>query len=342
MKKFLKYILLTVISLVFWGCEKEPFTLSGMIEDHFFLKSGNQHMPITVAGNVDSKKFIFIIHGGPGGNGLDYRDAQIKELVEKEFVVVYWDQRFAGNTQGNGGNVDITEFRKDIKNILLLLSNKYGSDIEIYLLGHSWGGFLAPYFLVDGDNQKLVNGWIQVGGAHNYNLNDSLTREMLINYGEAELAAGNNTTDWNEIVDWCKENGFQGAENSSKLNQFAHSAEELFEDITQPESYPDLNKILADARLSKWANGITSGKKKIDGPTFQNPNSDQLFKVKLPTLLLWGKYDFVCPPELAEDIEKNIGSSDVNKIIYATSGHSPMVNEPDKFWSDLVEWVRTH
>lgn len=342
MKKFVKYILLTAISLVFWGCEKEPFTLSGMIEDHFFLKSGNQHMPITVAGNVDSKKFIFIIHGGPGGNGLDYRDAQIKDLVEKEFVVVYWDQRFAGNTQGNGGNVDITEFRKDIKNLLLILKNKYGPDIEIYMLGHSWGGFLAPYFLVDGDNQKMVNGWIQVGGAHNYNLNDSLTREMLISYGEAELATGNNAKDWNEIVDWCKENGFQGAENSSKLNQFARGAEELFEDITVPESSPDLKKILADARLSKWSNGITSGNKKIDGPTFQNPNSDQLFKVKLPTLLLWGKYDFVCPPELAKDIEKNIGSSDVKKIIYSTSGHSPMVNEPEKFWTDLVEWVRIH
>jgi pimeloyl-ACP methyl ester carboxylesterase len=109
-----------------------------------------------------------------------------------------------------------------------------------------------------------------------------------------------------------------------------------------PESSVDFKKILADARLSKWSNGITSGKKSIDAPTFQNPNSDQLFKVKLPTLLLWGKYDFVCPPELAEDIEKYIGSSDVEKIIYSTSGHSPMMNEPDKFWSDLVEWVRTH
>jgi hypothetical protein len=75
--------------LASWGCEKDPFTLSGMAEDHFFLKSGNQHMPITVVGNVDSKKFIIIIHGGPGGNGLDYRDAYIKDLVEKEFVVVY-------------------------------------------------------------------------------------------------------------------------------------------------------------------------------------------------------------------------------------------------------------
>ena len=86
------------------------------------------------------------------------------ELVEKAFVVVYWDQRFAGNTQGNGGNVDITEFRKDIKNILLLLSNKYGSDIEIFMFGHSWGGFLAHYFLIDGYNLKLGNGWIQFGG----------------------------------------------------------------------------------------------------------------------------------------------------------------------------------
>ena len=45
---------------------------------------------------------------------------------------------------------------------------------------------------------------------------------------------------------------------------------------------------------------------------------------------------------LDEVMEKNIGSSDVKKIIYSTSGHSPMMNEPDKFWTDLVEWVRIH
>lgn len=342
MKKNLLAIAISITALFFWGCQKESVTLSGMAEDHFFLKSGNQHMPITVAGNVDSKKFIVIIHGGPGGNGIAYRDNYAKELVEKEFAVVYWDQRFAGNTQGNGGNTDIAEFRKDIKKLLLLLGSKYGLDNNFYLFAHSWGGFLAPYFLVDGDNQEMVKGWIQIGGAHNYHLNDSLTREMLLHYGNIELAAGNNSSDWNEIVDWCNQNGFEGLENASLLNGFAHRAEGLIQAVAEPEFSLDFEQIQANAFLSEWSNGIASAIREIDNPTYTNPNTDQLFKIQLPTLLLWGKYDFVCPPELADDIENYIGSSDVEKISYSNSGHSPMNNEPIKFWEDVIEWVKTH
>lgn len=330
---------IAVITLLFLGCGKDPFTTKGIAEDFFFLKSGNQHMPVTVAGNVDSRKFVVIIHGGPGGNGLDYRDKQAKALAEKEFAVVYWDQRFAGNSQGNGGNTDILEFRADIKKLLLILRSKYGSDIELYLLGHSWGGFLAPYFLVDGANHAMVNGWIQVGGAHNYRLNDSLTREMLLRYGHMELAAGNNTSTWTEMVNWCNQNGFEGDENAAKLNGFAQRAESLFGNVLEPEGSDEQQ---AKATFSHWSNEMATTRRKIDQPGYTTPNSDQLFNIKIPTLLLWGKYDFVCPSELANDIQKNIGSADVSKIIYLNSGHSPMVNEPEKFWADAINWVKAH
>jgi pimeloyl-ACP methyl ester carboxylesterase len=328
--------------LLLMGCKKDPFTQSGMAEDHFFLKSGNQHMPVTVSGNVDAKKFLLIIHGGPGGNGIVYRDNYVKENVEKEFAVVYWDQRFAGNTQGNGGNSDISAFRQDIKNLLTLLKAKYGSDNDFYLFGHSWGGFLAPYFLVEGDNQAMVKGWIQIGGAHNYRMNDSLTREMLLFYGNQELAVGNNTADWEEIVDWCQNNGFEGRENAGTLNGFAHRAEQLMENVRIPEFDLDFSLIKQNAFLSQWSNGIASALRQIDNPTYTIPNSDQLNRITIPTLLLWGKYDFVCPPGLADDIEANISSADVSKIIYPNSGHSPMANQPNQFWFDVVNWVKSH
>jgi proline iminopeptidase len=334
-------IIITLAAAVFFltGCQHEYFTQSGIAEDHFFLRSGNQHMPVTVAGNVDSKKFLVIIHGGPGGNGLEYRDTYVRTEVEKEAAVVYWDQRFAGNTQGNGGDPYITAFRQDIKNLLLILKAKYGSDNDFHLFAHSWGGFLAPYFLTDGENQNMVKSWIQIGGAHNYRMNDSLTLEMLIHYGDIELEAGNNVAEWEEIVEWCKANGFEGKENTSMLNNFAHKAEGLIYDIFEPE--PD-NPHQRPAKLSHWSNGISSSMLEIDGPAYYTPISDQLFKIQIPTLLLWGKYDFVCPPELADDIEENIGSTDVSKIIYNHSGHSPMMNQPEEFWNDVLNWLKLH
>lgn len=336
-------LLIRIFVFVFSGCENEFFPSTGIAADRFFLKSGNQHMPVLVAGNLDSNKFIVIIHGGPGGNSNAYRDDYVKNNVENEMAMVYWDQRFAGNTQGNGGNTDISAFKKDIKNLLILLSHKYGEDKEFYLFGHSWGGFLTPYFLIDGNNQNLVKGWIQIGGAHNYPLNDSLTREMLLHFGNLELAAGRNTKDWEEIVNWCNANGFEGRDNGLKLNGFAHDAEKLNEDVWKTEKEPmDLQEMKQNSILTQTLNSSISGLREIDAPTYYTTNSDQLHKINIPTLLLWGKYDFVCPPGLANDIEANIGSLDVTKFIYSNSGHSPMLNQRAQFWQDVIEWVQQH
>lgn len=343
LKSVLKWRLTMIIYLFFLsGCQKETFSTSGIAEDHFFLKNGNQHMPVIVGGNLDAKKILVIIHGGPGGNSIVYRDLHVKNIVEKEFVVVYWDQRFAGNTQGNGGETDINDFRQDLKRLLYILKSKYGTDKKLYLLGHSWGGFITPYFLIDENNQNMVSGWIQVGGAHNYRMNDSLTREMLLEIGNSEILLGNNTRDWEETVNWCNDNGFEGKENAGRLNGFAHKAEGLIKDVNEPASDSRYNQTRQNALFTQWSNGISSAIRDIDLPTYSHPNSDKLSKIKLPTLLLWGKYDFVCPSGLAEDIEKNIGSNDVTKIIYPNSGHSPMMNQREEFWRDVINWVKIH
>lgn len=336
MKKTKLYVLVLLAS-VFSSCQREDFGTSGIIEDRFIFRNEKQSMPVTVAGNIDAKKMVLIIHGGPGGNGLDYRTTFVRNNVESEYAIVYWDQRYAGNTQGNGGPSHIDDFRDDIKKLIQLLKAKYGQDQEIFLFAHSWGGFLAPYFLVEPDNQAMVKGWIQIGGAHNYRMNDSLTREMLIKYSRQEIGKGNNTERWQEILDWCLENGFEGRENAGWLNSFAHEAEGMM-DTGEPEF--DLSFLSNhQSFISAFFNMMISAIRKIDEPTYETPISDQLHKINLPTLLLWGKYDFVCPLELAEDIEKNIGSSDIKKLIYNRSGHSPMMNEENAFWYDVLQWI---
>ena len=329
------YILLT-------GCKKDTFTQHGFAEDHFNLNSGNQQMPVTVAGNIDSKKFVIVIHGGPGGTAIAYRDTYVKDIVEKQVTMVYWDQRFAGNTQGNNGESGIEQFREDLKNLLLLLRSKYGNDKQFFLMGHSWGGFLTPYFLAHESNQNMVSGWIQVDGAHNYRMNDSLTREMLLYHGNQEITAGNQVSRWTEIVSWCENNGFEGRDNAGQLNGFAHEAEGLIQEVYEPVSDFGLSIIKQNALLTQWSNGISSGLLQIDEPTYANPNSDKLHLISLPTLLMWGEYDFVCPKQLADDVMNHVGSADVTLKSYLHSGHSPMMNEPESFWSDLLKWVDMH
>ncbi len=340
-KMYAFFIIVGSLLLFFSACQKEKITTSGIADDFFFLRSNGQDMPIHVCGNVSSKKMIFVIHGGPGGNSLVYRDRYTKNNVESQYAMIYWDQRYAGNTQGYGGSVDASVFANDMKKIIRLVKNKYGIDQKVYLFAHSWGGFLAPYFLSQDDNQNLVQGWIQVDGAHNYVMNDSLTKQMLLQFGNNELAVNRNTEYWRGVVDWCNNNSHLGDANSSQLNKYAQEAEAKFDAVQQSEeASPTPN---TSSAIANWINDKATTASKVDQQAYQISNSKNLFKIKIPTFLVWGKYDFVCPSGLINDIEVNIGNRPaVNKIILEKSGHSPMANEPVEFWNQVINWVNIH
>ncbi len=328
------------------NCQKEKITLSGNANDTFFLQEKGISMPIQVRGNVASKKMIIVLHGGPGGVALLYRSQQVIDRVEKEFAMVYYDQRLSGASQGNSSSNNISLFKSDLLKIIQLLKSKYGSDTKMYLMGHSWGGFVAPYFLEDGNNQNQVSGWIQVAGAHNYRMTDSLTREMLISQGIIEIAANRNTDKWKPIVDVLSSKPFDGSDDiHAELDKYSSAVEAYVAEITPPSTPSLLSQIIKNrvAGSAALINGFIGGKlKDVDAQAFAVPISENLYKIKVPTLLLFGKYDFVCPTGLSDDIKAKVGSADVTEKIFQNSGHSPMDNETVLFWQTLVGWVKTH
>jgi pimeloyl-ACP methyl ester carboxylesterase len=335
---------LLIISILA-ACQKEKISLGADVHDIFFLEEKGSSLPIQVHGNVASNKMLVIIHGGPGGSGITYRDEYVKNNVEKEFAIVYWDQRLAGATQGNNTDDSISIFKTDVKKVFRLLKYRFGADKKMYVMGHSWGGFLTPYFLEDGNNQDLVKGWIQVDGAHNYYKNDSLTKEMLLVYGKKEIAKSKNTDKWQPILDYCNAHPYnENFDIAFQLNRYASRAESYLDEVT-PSGSSLLNSLISNK--VPITSGVTNTYlsalvKKIDRQTYMEPISQNLKKIKIPTLLLWGRHDFVCPIGLADDIKKNIGSKDVSEKVFEKSGHSPMVNEPEVFWTAVINWVKKH
>ncbi len=59
--------------------------------------------------------------------------------------------------------------------------------------------------------------------------------------------------------------------------------------------------------------------------------------LKLPTLILWGKYDRVVPPAIGDAYAKAIAGA--RKIVLENSGHLPHVEEPDLFTARITEFV---
>ena len=66
-------------------------------EEEYVLINGIEQW-ITIKGNR-SKPIILFIHGGPGSPISPFIDVLYKNL-EKDFIIVQWDQRGAGRTYG--------------------------------------------------------------------------------------------------------------------------------------------------------------------------------------------------------------------------------------------------
>ncbi|WP_373492955.1 alpha/beta fold hydrolase [Aquiflexum sp.] len=333
---------LAVFLIGIYSCQNLAIHPDEQLDEHFFLKVDKQSLPIRVCGNLSENKIIVILHGGPCASSIIYRRDYVKEFTEKRLAIAYWGQRYAGTSQGNGGSHDIRVFSDDLKKVIQVLKSKYGQEVQVYLMAHSWGGFVAPLFLTDESKQELVSGWIQADGTHNYQLNDSLTHQKLLEFGHREISLNRNKKKWQKIVDFCQSHHFnESFKVARQLVAFAHEAERMLPEINQPNFQFFLtftsNNASASAQLTNLI--MSENILRIDQNAYKIPISENLHKIEIPCLMLWGEYDIICPTGLMEDIIRNMAHADISHRVFENSGHSPMFSEAEAFWNEVVDWV---
>ncbi len=123
-----------------------------IIEEKFVLINGIEQW-ITIKGN-SSKPIILFIHGGPGSPISPYIDVLYKDL-EKDFIIVQWDQRGTGRTYGqNSPPEELTPDYLKSNPLTLEQMTSDGIAVSEYLLKHlnkqkiilfgtSWGSALG-------------------------------------------------------------------------------------------------------------------------------------------------------------------------------------------------------
>ncbi|MDP4224194.1 MAG: alpha/beta hydrolase, partial [Bacteroidota bacterium] len=70
--------------------------------------------------------------------------------------------------------------------------------------------------------------------------------------------------------------------------------------------------------------------------------SSSLVKITIPCLLLFGKYDFVCPPELGRDFYTRISSANKKMVISPLCGHNLMFQDKELFTSEVVAFIEAN
>jgi pimeloyl-ACP methyl ester carboxylesterase len=297
-------------------------------------------MPVRVMGNTASKIIILIIHGGPGDGSYNYTDYKTARLREK-YGVAFWDQRNAGSASGNNmDELSLPQMINDMEVIVKALKLRYDG-ASIFLYAHSFGGLLAAGYLVKDSNQNNLKGWMEIDGAHNYPLCNASSRKMLMDTAVSEISKGNYTFQWQNILDYCSSHDpLSSFKISSQTETFAHDAESYMgikqknSSLFPPEDPSDQLVNYYDLYHTSSGNDFLESLENAD-------YSNQLYKIKIPSLLLWGQFDFTVPPVLGEDGMRNLGSSYKKLVLFSHSGHHPMETDTDLVEDEMIKFVDT-
>lgn len=341
----MKYIYLLLITLVIFSCEKVQDL--GKLDETIYIRNAGADMPVYMRGNMNSKVVILIVHGGPGGNGLEYRAGLWTVGLEEKYAMAYWDQRGQGMSQGHYSDSSLTvaQMAEDMDAVIKVLKAKYGNDVRVFALGHSWGGTLTAKYMTTGNLQHNLKGWIETDGAHDNPKNYKEAVKMFVQVSKEQIAQGNNIENWKGVLDWASaiDTNNISSSQTGELNQKAFEVEKwLLEDgvLQKGQNGGNQSSLFFDP-INPLTNKLTGyiTNQKLENEVETTSLTNELHKVTIPVLVLWGKYDLVVTPTLGYDTYNKISSSIKKIVIFEKSGHSPMDNEWQKFSTEVANFV---
>lgn len=335
MSKMQKYILFTALATLtgLFACTKTNLPVS----DDLRLRHKGADMPIWVRGNMEQRKIVLYLHGGPGECAMCLRD--YFAAVEEKVAVAYWDQRIAGSASGNADPTTLTypQFAEDLRMAVLLLKQQY-PDAKIYLFGHSFGVEMAWQFLTTGDNQQLVSGFVAMDGT--FSTLDWLktVQQWVIEQAKAQNDA--EAAQYFENIQLTRNNMAA----TVKWGEWYSRMFRLGANPVWPSDDKGYNRKLWFATPHSKPSQMTNTAQYDDyyaREIFTFDRRDLLKNVRIPVALFWGVKDGIMPIAHAYETQELL-TVPAKIVRFDHSWHTAFHTEPEKFAAEILKFVDTH
>lgn len=294
----------------------------------------NKNEWVSIRGHNKENPVLLFLAGGPGGSQMAAVRHDLSEL-EKYFVVVVWDQPGSGKSYYAGNeNLTVDTYIEDGLALTKYLCKQFQQE-KIYLVGESWGSALAIFLA-----SKAPDYYHAVVGTGQ--MIDFLETEN-IDYDKAiEIAKSKGDID---KIKKLEQNGrppyygidvtWKSAEYLNYLSSYMSKNPEIknsgyntFRDIFSSE-YSLIDKI-------NYLRGIITTFNHVYPQLYNIDLRTDYSKLKVPIYFFLGKHDINAPASLVEDYMNILEAPHKEIIWFEHSGHSPWINESDKFVDELL------
>ena len=301
------------------------------VADLISIEIGGMDQWILIRGEDRSNPVLLWLHGGPGAAQMPVHRAYNKGL-EKEFVVVHWDQRGAGksnHSQFREETMTVNRFVEDAHELTLYLKERFNKD-KIFLLGHSWGTQLG--ILTAQRYPEDYYAFISVGQVVHPERANSISYEWLKSEVE-QHGTRRQKREFNELgeppflehqryVPFAKMVDDFGGGMDIGMGRLARAA-------LGAREYTVSDYV-------KWLRGANRG----SGPMWEESSRMNLFgrvpELGVPSWFIIGERDFNTPAALVSEYVDMVKAPHKELIVMEGAAHTPFLKGPDWFNAELT------
>jgi len=267
---------------------------------------------ISIKAENSTDPVLLFLHGGPGNSAMGYANRFTGEL-QKHFVVVQWDQRESGTTaQLNRTNqpLSVELMERDAIEMIQYLCSRF-SKTKIYLMGHSWGGFLG--LTVAAHHPELLEAYLAVS--------------PMIYQVESERLS----LQWLKTKE--KNNPRAVAELSTIILPFRNSDQLYYHRSWLARAMG--TKPPTKAYVGSWAKKWLS----VFNEASQINFIATVREIKCPIYFFIGGKDYQTHFKLAQDYFRVLKADKKQLFWFADSGHNLILTEPGKFQEIIIREI---
>jgi pimeloyl-ACP methyl ester carboxylesterase len=290
---------------------------------------------ISIRGGDNSAPVLLCLAGGPGGTQMAAVRHELAEL-EKHFVVVNWDQPGSGKSYyaEKIKNINLQTYIQGGYALTEYLKERFSQE-KIYLIGESWGSALG-IFLID-KYPESYHAFIGTGQMIDF----AETERM--DYSKAlEIARTKGDT---ELIDRLEANGMPPYYGKDVTWKSAVYLNYLSADMAgNPEIHNPGYNTFRDIGSSEYGlidkvnffRGIINTYNHVYQQLYEIDMRKDYTRLGVPVYFFLGRHDVNAPTVLAEEYAKNLEAPDKRIVWFEHSGHSPWINEPEKFVMEVL------
>ena len=164
---------------------------------------------------------------------------------------------------------------------------------------------------------------------------------MLMDTARSEISKGHYTTQWQKILNYCSgHDPLLSYDISAQTEIYAHLAEGYM-GVQQGNSTLNLSEDPSSLLTDYYNLYHTASGNNFLQSLQAADYSDQLYKIQIPSLLVWGQFDFVVPPVVGIDGLENLGSANKQLLLCPHSGHHPLATDTDLVEDAIINFIKT-